>query len=48
MSVDLPEPEGPTRKTNSPFSMWNVASSMPGTFWSYIFVTFSKRIRASP
>ena len=25
-SVDLPEPEAPTMKTNSPLSMWNVTS----------------------
>ena len=25
MMVDLPEPEGPTRKTNSPFSITNEA-----------------------
>ena len=31
MKVDLPEPEGPTRKTNSPFSMLTLASRRAAT-----------------
>lgn len=30
MKVDLPEPEDPTRKTNSPFSMSNETSRRAG------------------
>ncbi len=32
--VDFPEPDGPTRKTNSPFSITNEASSRATTFGS--------------
>ena len=31
MSVDLPEPDAPTMKTNSPFSMTNVTSRNAAT-----------------
>ena len=31
MSVDLPEPDAPTTKTNSPFSMTNVTSLRAAT-----------------
>jgi hypothetical protein len=34
MTVDLPEPDAPTRKTNSPFSITNVASRSAITFGS--------------
>ena len=43
--VDLPDPDAPTRKTNSPFSMSTETSSSAGRVWfGYCFVTFSKRI----
>jgi len=44
MMVDLPEPDGPTRNTNSPSSM---CISMPLSACvpvSYVFVTFTKSI----
>src|SRR5581483_3814857 len=44
MRVDLPEPEAPTMKTNSPFSMTKVTSLRAVTSGSYTFVTFSKVI----
>src|SRR5256885_7843525 len=37
--VDLPEPEAPTTKTNSPFSITNETSLSASTFGSYVFVT---------
>src|SRR5690348_14322233 len=43
--VDLPEPDGPTRKTNSPFSTSRVTLSSAGRLWlGYVFVTLSKWI----
>ena len=39
MNVDLPEPEGPTRKTNSPLSMERLTSSRPTASVVYAFVT---------
>src|SRR5215467_12852303 len=43
--VDLPEPDGPTRKTNSPFSTSRVTFSRAGRLWlGYVFVTLSKWI----
>src|SRR5499427_1887992 len=43
--VDLPEPDGPTRKTNSPFSTSRVTFSSAGRLWlGYVFVTLSKWI----
>src|SRR5215471_15675333 len=43
--VDLPEPDGPTRKTNSPFSTSRVTFSRAGRLWfGYAFVTLSKWI----
>ncbi len=30
MNVDLPEPDGPIRKTNSPLSIFNETSSSAG------------------
>src|SRR5712691_3287003 len=44
-NVDLPEPEGPTRKTNSPFSTSIVTFSRAGRPWfGYVLVTLSKWI----
>src|SRR5215218_9965140 len=43
-SVDLPDPDAPTMKTNSPLSMWKVASSRATTSGSYTFVTPSNTI----
>src|SRR5262245_31735278 len=44
-NVDLPEPDGPTRKTNSPFSTSRVTFSRAGRLWlGYAFVTLSKWI----
>ena len=34
MKVDLPEPDGPTRNTNSPLSICSETSSSPGMFGS--------------
>ena len=34
MIVDLPEPDGPTRKTNSPLSMTKLVSRRATTFGS--------------
>src|SRR3954447_16726565 len=42
--VDLPEPDGPTRKTNSPFWMSALASRSATTSPLYAFVTFSSLI----
>src|SRR5436190_9909836 len=47
MKVDLPEPDGPTRKTNSPLSICTETSSRPTIDGSYIFVMPSKMIIAS-
>src|SRR4051794_6660631 len=47
MKVDLPEPDAPTRKTNSPLSIWSVTSSRPMMFGSYRFVTESNTIIAA-
>src|SRR5689334_4498113 len=45
MIVDLPEPEGPMKKTNSPFSMLTETSSSEGRdAFGYVFVTWSSRI----
>src|SRR3954451_19514420 len=45
MIVDLPEREGPMKKTNSPFSMPTLTSSSDGRdALGYVFVTFSSRI----
>ena len=42
MIVDLPEPEGPMKKTNSPFSIPTLTSSSDGRdAFGYVFVTFS-------
>ncbi len=42
MIVDLPEPEGPMKKTNSPFSIPTLTSSNDGRdAFGYVFVTFS-------
>jgi hypothetical protein len=42
MIVDLPEPEGPMKKTNSPFSIPTLTSSSDGLdAFGYVFVTFS-------
>ena len=44
-NVDLPEPEAPTRKTNSPFSISRVQSSRAGRVWvGYSLVTLSNLI----
>ena len=43
-SVDLPEPEAPTMKTKSPFSITNETSFSAVTSGSYTFVTFSNTI----
>src|SRR6266567_2523505 len=43
--VDLPDPDGPTRKTNSPFSTSISTFSRAGRLWfGYALVTFSKWI----
>ena len=42
--VLLPEPEGPTRKTNSPLAMSKLASRRATTSAAYDLVTFSRRI----
>src|SRR5215471_8465375 len=43
--VDLPEPDGPTRKTNSPFSTSRLTFSSAGRLWLvYVLVTLSKWI----
>src|SRR6478609_6350064 len=47
MNVDLPEPEGPTRNTNSPLSICTDTSSRPMIDGSYVLVIPSKRIIAS-
>src|SRR5579864_5375292 len=44
ISVDLPEPDAPTMKTNSPFSMTKVTPLSAATSGSYTFVTPSKVI----
>src|SRR5687767_3287559 len=44
MNVDLPEPDGPTRKTNSPFWMSADASRSATTSPLYCLVTFSSLI----
>ncbi|GAA0441980.1 hypothetical protein GCM10010112_30160 [Actinoplanes lobatus] len=45
MIVDLPEPEGPMKKTNSPFSIPTLTLSNDGRdAFGYVFVTFSSRI----
>ena len=42
MIVYLPEPEGPMKKTNSPFSIPTLTSSNDGRdALGYVFVTFS-------
>ena len=41
MIVDLPEPDGPMKKTNSPFSVPTLTSSSDGRRAGYVFVTFS-------
>src|SRR5438270_13326089 len=43
-NVDLPEPEGPTRNTNSPFAMSTETSRMATVVPLYDLVTFSSRI----
>src|SRR5215831_3366203 len=43
--VDLPEPDGPTRNTNSPFSTSRLTFSRAGRLWLvYVLVTLSKWI----
>ena len=42
MKVDLPEPEGPTRNTNSPLSIESVTSSSPIASVVYALVTLSR------
>src|SRR3954453_14534096 len=42
--VDLPDPDGPTRKTNSPFWMSAFASRRATTSPLYTFETFSSLI----
>src|SRR3954452_12717280 len=42
--VDLPEPDGPTRKTNSPLATSKVASRRATTSVLYVLVTFSSLI----
>src|SRR6202795_4864215 len=44
MNVVLPDPDGPTRKTNSPLSMSIDTSRSAIEPLLYVFVTFSKRI----
>ena len=46
MSVDFPEPEAPTTKTNSPFSITSETSSSAWIACSYSFETPSKTIIA--
>src|SRR5487761_1153620 len=47
-NVDLPEPEGPTRKMNSPFSTSMLTFSSAGRLWlGYSLVTLSKWITDS-
>jgi len=42
MIVDFPDPEGPMKKTNSPFSIPTLTSSNDGRdAFGYVFVTFS-------
>ncbi len=49
MSVDLPEPDAPTTKTNSPLSMTKETPSSAVTwFVSYTFLTSSNTIIAAP
>src|SRR5262249_58696369 len=43
-SVDLPEPDAPTMKTKSPFSITNETSFNAETSGSYTFVTLSNTI----
>src|ERR1700722_4001400 len=44
-NVDLPEPDGPTRKTNSLFSISRFTFSRAGRPWfAYVLVTLSKWI----
>src|SRR5215469_9109466 len=44
-NVDLPDPDGPTKKTNSPFSTSRFTFSKAGRPWfAYVFVTLSKWI----
>ena len=43
-SVLLPDPDGPTRKTNSPLAMSKLASRRATTSEAYDLVTFSRRI----
>jgi len=45
-TVDLPEPEAPTMKTNSPFSITNETPLSAPTSGSYTFSTLSKTIIA--
>src|SRR5215475_11955907 len=43
--VDLPEPEGPMKKTKSPLSIATETPSSDGrAAFGYVFVTFSSRI----
>src|SRR4051794_16652741 len=42
--VDLPDPEGSTRKTNSPLTISSERSRMATTSPLYVLVTFSNRI----
>ncbi len=46
MKVVLPDPEGPTRKTNSPLSISTVQSRSATVEPLYVLVTFSKRDHA--
>ena len=46
--VDLPEPEGPTRKTNSPLSTRKETPLMAWVPLSYILLTLVKRIIVFP
>src|SRR5206468_9747242 len=41
---DLPDPDGPTRKTNSPFSISIETSSSAETSFLYVFVTCCRLI----
>ena len=45
INVDLPEPEEPTTKTNSPLLISRDTSLKPTAPFSYIFVTFSILIK---
>ena len=47
MIVDFPEPEGPTTKTNSPFSITNEARWSATTSGSYTLRTSSNTIIAA-